>query len=344
MSDGVMHGWASFYVEARVMWAMEHWCTPGMRTACQPVNHPTPLLLTTPGSARPRPVGPAVASRARRERGQGHSGGEDAPPQGKFGPFGASTRCVHILCWRFGESGRLQLCDRYPTVGCFCRETGAFCSCCRVLFALVAFGLRRVVSAYGGTALNPHTVPTLFSSCGCLARQDPAAEARSESVAEARSVRRQRKLDQVEIPEDHLFITGELLGKGGFGEVYLADYNGHNAAAKVWNGIALLGHHGTNVEWRDVVPVRGTPPLRRNFFCKSAAFLHERQTYPAKPSLPRTHQIVRCRIALQCAAVLGIFYEPPSFVRIQRQLPNTVFVALLLRLVSRCLGTLVNLL
>ncbi|CAM9886444.1 unnamed protein product, partial [Scytosiphon promiscuus] len=36
------------------------------------------------------------------------------------------------------------------------------------------------------------------------------------------------------IPEDHLFITGDLLGKGGFGEVYLADYNGHNAAAKVW--------------------------------------------------------------------------------------------------------------
>ncbi|CAN0307728.1 unnamed protein product, partial [Scytosiphon promiscuus] len=30
-------------------------------------------------------------------------------------------------------------------------------------------------------------------------------------------------------------ITGDLLGKGGFGEVYLADYNGHNAAAKVWN-------------------------------------------------------------------------------------------------------------
>lgn len=28
-------------------------------------------------------------------------------------------------------------------------------------------------------------------------------------------------------------ITDELLGKGGFGEVYLADYNGRNAAAKV---------------------------------------------------------------------------------------------------------------
>jgi len=67
----------------------------------------------------------------------------------------------------------------------------------------------------------------------CVVFQGFVAEASSESVAEARSIRRQRKLDQVEIPEDHLYITADLLGKGGFGEVYLADYNGHNAAAKV---------------------------------------------------------------------------------------------------------------
>ena len=59
------------------------------------------------------------------------------------------------------------------------------------------------------------------------------SEAASESVAEARRVKRQRKLDQVEIPAEYLSITDELLGKGGFGEVYLADFNGHNAAAKV---------------------------------------------------------------------------------------------------------------
>lgn len=63
--------------------------------------------------------------------------------------------------------------------------------------------------------------------------QVATAAATSESVAEARRIRRQRKLDQVEIPEEHLFITNDVLGKGGFGEVYLADYNGHNAAAKV---------------------------------------------------------------------------------------------------------------
>lgn len=53
-------------------------------------------------------------------------------------------------------------------------------------------------------------------------------------------MRRQRKLDQVEIPEDHLFITGDLLGTGGIDEVYLAGYNGHNAAVKVWDGVAKL--------------------------------------------------------------------------------------------------------
>ncbi|CAN0245699.1 unnamed protein product, partial [Scytosiphon promiscuus] len=76
------------------------------------------------------------------------------------------------------------------------------------------------------------------------------AEATSESVAEARCMRRQRKLDQVEIPEDHLFITGDLLGKGGFGEVYLADYNGHNAAAKVLNFAHGLGALEENQEQR----------------------------------------------------------------------------------------------
>ena len=55
----------------------------------------------------------------------------------------------------------------------------------------------------------------------------------SESLADARSARRRRKLDQIEIPEDHVLVTNELLGKGGFGEVFIADYNGRNAAAKV---------------------------------------------------------------------------------------------------------------
>ena len=68
--------------------------------------------------------------------------------------------------------------------------------------------------------------------------QGSTPAANSEAVTEARRIRRQRKLDQAEIPQEHLFITTDLLGKGGFGEVYLADYNGHNAAAKVRdNGI-----------------------------------------------------------------------------------------------------------
>ncbi|CAM9894223.1 unnamed protein product [Ectocarpus fasciculatus] len=68
---------------------------------------------------------------------------------------------------------------------------------------------------------------------GMLLYKGSLEEAKSESLAEARSTRRQRKLDQIEIPEEHLTVTGDLLGKGGFGEVFLADYNGRNAACKV---------------------------------------------------------------------------------------------------------------
>ena len=52
-------------------------------------------------------------------------------------------------------------------------------------------------------------------------------------MAAARRRRRQRNLNQIEIPEDNVTISDELLGKGGFGEVFLADLNGRNAAAKV---------------------------------------------------------------------------------------------------------------
>ncbi|CAN0080537.1 unnamed protein product, partial [Ectocarpus sp. 12 AP-2014] len=71
-------------------------------------------------------------------------------------------------------------------------------------------------------------------------------QARAESLAEARRSRRQRKLDQIEIPEDHVSITNEVLGRGGFGVVYLADYNGHNAAAKVQHITHGLGKPGEN--------------------------------------------------------------------------------------------------
>lgn len=58
--------------------------------------------------------------------------------------------------------------------------------------------------------------------------------AKSEYLAESRRARRQRKLAQVEIPEDEVWISDELLGKGGFGEVFVAEYNTRNAAAKVY--------------------------------------------------------------------------------------------------------------
>lgn len=54
-----------------------------------------------------------------------------------------------------------------------------------------------------------------------------------ESRAESRKIRRRQRLDQLEIPAAEVEITDEILGKGGFGTVYLADFNGLNAAAKV---------------------------------------------------------------------------------------------------------------
>ncbi|CAM9774536.1 unnamed protein product, partial [Scytosiphon promiscuus] len=83
------------------------------------------------------------------------------------------------------------------------------------------------------------------------------AEATSEAVAEARRIKRQRKLDQVEIPEDHILITTDMLGKGGFGEVYLADYNGHNAAAKVLFIAHDLGALDENQQQRETRQRKG---------------------------------------------------------------------------------------
>lgn len=45
--------------------------------------------------------------------------------------------------------------------------------------------------------------------------------------------RRQNRQEQLEIPTSEVEITDEVLGRGGFGTVYLADLNGLNAAAKV---------------------------------------------------------------------------------------------------------------
>ena len=56
-------------------------------------------------------------------------------------------------------------------------------------------------------------------------------------------MRRQRNLDKVEIPEEDVTVTDELLGKGGFGAVYIANYNGRNAAAKVSSFCTFSKHN-----------------------------------------------------------------------------------------------------
>ncbi|CAM9704764.1 unnamed protein product [Ectocarpus sp. 12 AP-2014] len=94
-------------------------------------------------------------------------------------------------------------------------------------------------------------------------------EAMSESLAEARSARRQRRIDQLEIPEDRVLITDEVLGKGGFGEVFIGNYNGRNAAAKVQD-VA----HGFDRLGQDYVSSRGehdTQQLQK----QRKAFFHE---------------------------------------------------------------------
>lgn len=71
-----------------------------------------------------------------------------------------------------------------------------------------------------------------LSQCLMILQRSEPDRIASFSV-EARRIRRQRDLDKVEIPQHDVTVTNELLGKDGFGTVYIADYNGRNSAAKV---------------------------------------------------------------------------------------------------------------
>ncbi|CAM9385073.1 unnamed protein product [Ectocarpus fasciculatus] len=59
------------------------------------------------------------------------------------------------------------------------------------------------------------------------------AESAASAAANRRS-RRQRKLNEIEIPEDDVLISSdELLGRGGFGAVHIGDFLGRSVACKV---------------------------------------------------------------------------------------------------------------
>lgn len=81
------------------------------------------------------------------------------------------------------------------------------------------------------------TAPLHLLFCLSYGSNPPQASSAGENevnaVAESRRLHRQRCLDQLEVPKDHVILTNELLGRGRFAEVFIADHNGRNAAAKV---------------------------------------------------------------------------------------------------------------
>ena len=68
---------------------------------------------------------------------------------------------------------------------------------------------------------------------GSSPMKELGSDSASQAKKESRRAKRQRCLQQLEIPEGQVTLTDVLLGKGGFADVFLADYSGINAAAKV---------------------------------------------------------------------------------------------------------------
>lgn len=83
-------------------------------------------------------------------------------------------------------------------------------------------------------------------------------------MASVRRLRRQRNLNQIEIPEKHVTISDELLGKGRFGSVYIADYNGRNVAAKI--SALIASAEGKDIDVRFPTRAASSPhfPFRCN--------------------------------------------------------------------------------
>eukprot|EP00752_Nemacystus_decipiens_P008242 g7369.t2 len=101
--------------------------------------------------------------------------------------------------------------------------------------AMAAIDRAVLLASFGMLSLNAGGVRPAAEGSHPFQTQRDGQEAISaaESEASNRRARRQRKLDQMEIPASEVLIFNDLLGEGGSGTVYVGDYLGRNVACKV---------------------------------------------------------------------------------------------------------------
>lgn len=71
--------------------------------------------------------------------------------------------------------------------------------------------------------------------------------------------------------QDHVVVTNELLGKGGFGDIFLSDLNGRNATAKVPSP-SIIGCFAEHPVEGTIVPVKRANLSVHNSTCVSGGF------------------------------------------------------------------------
>lgn len=119
----------------------------------------------------------------------------------------------------------------------------------------------------------------------------------AEVVAKETRLQREHRFKQVDIPADQVVIFGDTIGNRGCGTVYIADYNGKNAAAKVFDLDV--------VSTEDCVPgqQQGEDNKTTTKEAQSLGFLREVETMK-RLSSPNTVQVYGAVTALRGRFVL----------------------------------------